>query len=99
MIVSAETLTWQPIETAPKDGTPVLLYRECAGWSVRGWGYWVDVKGIDGWVSHGFGDPPGNLGLGHPTHWMPLPEPPALSAARGTYSPQARGAQETQPQE
>lgn len=34
------------------------------------------VAGIDGWIPRGFTDPPGELGLGNPTHWMPLPSPP-----------------------
>ena len=68
---------WQPISTAPRDGTPILIARkdETFGW-VRGWATWVDVRGISGWLSHGFCEIPGNLGLAHPTHWMPLPEPP-----------------------
>lgn len=37
---------------------------------------WESVCGISGWLSRGFFNPPGELGLGHPTHWMPLPEPP-----------------------
>jgi hypothetical protein len=74
---------WQPIEKAPKDGTVILLYRDHAPWDVRGYGHWEDCGGgICGWVTNGFFDPPGNLGLAAPTHWMPLPEPPQLR--RGT---------------
>ena len=69
---------WQPIETAPKDGRTIIVFRNIHGWNVLGYAYWVDVRGIDGWVSNGFSDPPGNLGLGHPTHWMPLPTPPEV---------------------
>jgi hypothetical protein len=73
---------WQPIETAPRDGTPVLVCRDMGnpwGW-VRGWSRWVDVRGISGWLSHGMFDVPGDLGLGNPTHWQPLPvsPPPSL---------------------
>ena len=64
-------MDWQPIETAPKDGTSVLLWsveiREpvIGCWStahatIREW--WVDS-----WGPPGFDDP---------THWMPLPEGP-----------------------
>lgn len=68
---------WQPITTAPKDGTAVLLYRQCGIWRVRGYGRWEDGPGqISGWISYGFYEPPGNLGLAAPTHWMPLPDPP-----------------------
>lgn len=75
---------WQPIDTAPKDGTTVLLFRRLDPWNVIGYGRWISTKWrlkdgttpIEGWLSYGFDDPPGNLGLGGPTHWMPLPEPP-----------------------
>ena len=69
---------WQPIETAPKDGRKIFVAREMPpfGW-VLGWSYWEDVKGISGWISHGFQDPPGNLGLAAPTHWAPFLEPPS----------------------
>lgn len=70
---------WRPIETAPKDGRPVLLGRDMGdpwGW-VTGWGEWFDHNGISGWVTRGgFYEPPGVLGLGDPTHWAPLPTPP-----------------------
>ena len=61
---------WQPIETAPKDGTRVLAF--CRGeWHVMLWedgaGWAVRSDALDGFV-----------GIeGHdPTHWMHLPEPP-----------------------
>jgi hypothetical protein len=62
---------WRLIETAPKDGTPVLL-----GWEgvTSLWkGRWV--RGMR--RTHDRWDIPG-LGIGtlKPTHWMPLPEPP-----------------------
>lgn len=69
---------WQPIETAPKDGTPVIgLYDDVAVQC-----YWRLSKvhcAPDTWQAvtleqHGCGccasqDP-------DPTHWMPLPDPP-----------------------
>lgn len=61
---------WRPIDTAPKDGTRILLgcfsapkHRKMegtvavAGWSEAGWG-------------------PFNPLWWPPTHWMPLPTPP-----------------------
>lgn len=71
---------WQPIETAPKDGSVVL-------------GYWVaSLDGIDvtgdkcyaltlwmggEWVSADDCD----ISFADPTHWMPLPTPPQGGAA------------------
>lgn len=63
---------WQPIETAPKDGTPILVacpYSSgVAVENVR----WIDRPRARGWRFHNYGPA---LGV-QPTHWMPLPEPP-----------------------
>ena len=70
---------WRPIETAPMDGTTVIVGRDMGSFGfVRGYGRFEGKPGsfISGWVCNGFTDPPGNLGLGAPTHWMPLPAPP-----------------------
>lgn len=75
---------WRPIETAPKDGTIVLIYQPAGQWrpyrGIRGvvvcTGYWhqsgnaADSPGF--WVGKAYTKK-------RPTHWMPLPEPPALS--------------------
>ncbi len=63
---------WQPIETAPKDGTRVMLFR--AGRKICLGGYvtpsWALT--LEGWKnSHG--------NFFEPTHWMPLPLPPTNS--------------------
>jgi hypothetical protein len=66
---------WQPIETAPKDGTRILGYfPRNAGYASR-----LDVQPI-AWVGWG-GGVWETLGGGKPldseiTHWMPLPPPP-----------------------
>lgn len=67
---------WQPIETAPKDGTRILAFMVDRAEIRKGFPP-AELDGIDviywstihngGWVSHRFGSP---------THWMPLPEPP-----------------------
>lgn len=59
--------TWQPIETAPKDGTMVL-----ACWAGSGIHPIVSrwLKNSERWT-HPFNKP-----VNPPTHWMPLPEPP-----------------------
>lgn len=70
---------WQPIETAPRDGTYVLVGRDMGEpWGfVRGTGYYIgEGTRVAGWVCRGINDPPGEFGLGNPTHWCPLPEAP-----------------------
>ncbi len=82
-------MTWQPIKTAPKDGTSVLVYDYyLTDWEKQddgrykqtgdsGYG-WV-VARCDctyGWVIH---QRRWNIiKCVNPTHWMPLPEPPEI---------------------
>lgn len=58
-------MNWQPIETAPKDTTEILVYGDERIFLV----YWY----LDEWIN-------GDVTLGwaeiDPTHWMPLPSPP-----------------------
>ena len=61
---------WQPIETAPRDGTSVLLMTGLKDWldnDVPSVGWYSKMHG---WVGHGAS---GNI----PTNWMPLPTPPS----------------------
>ncbi len=62
---------WQPIETAPRDGRPVLLNR--AGSSLVHTGIYV-TAGNTGWWrdAHGY--------KCEPSSWRPLPPPPPRSA-------------------
>lgn len=75
---------WQPIETAPKDGTLILVYNGenegyCTGkhqigtasWEMAYSGY-TDDKRCE-WLSNACCDGVSNY---KPTHWMPLPKPP-----------------------
>lgn len=55
---------WQPIETAPNDGTPVLVYHINSGKAIA-----VYRHEAKEWSIFGGGQP-------NPTHWMPLPESP-----------------------
>ena len=59
---------WQPIETAPRDGTKVLVLNNCGSQLVA---RYED----DQWL--GF---PGHRNVHFPLiHWMPLPEPPSVA--------------------
>lgn len=70
--------TWQPIETAPRDGTEILLkiplqWEEPQGRIGSGdyvSAYWFDKSiwrnRLDHWIP-----------LYRPTHWMPLPKSPS----------------------
>ena len=56
---------WQPIETAPKDDTDVLVFSDNSIWIASFYhGIWWFEKNDD------------TVRLSKPTHWMPLPEPP-----------------------
>jgi hypothetical protein len=74
---------WQPIETAPKDGSTVLLAE--SGYTDVG--FWHDgsechgSRGGAGWFSE---DDRNNLLIArniHPEHWMPLPAAPSRDPA------------------
>lgn len=66
-------MEWQPIETAPKDGSEILLFcpddepQVVAGNYYRPAKCWMYADQLMNEVS-----PDGC----QPTHWMPLPEPP-----------------------
>lgn len=64
---------WQPIETAPRDGTRIIL-----AWGGRSVvGYYLDNSRTQypwqGWKVPSLEDHPG----GQPTDWQPFPAPPA----------------------
>lgn len=65
--MATETTTgWRPIETAPKDGTQILLLG--------------DRSVVNGSWNRGsaFFSPHWMGGIHEPTHWMPLPAPPEI---------------------
>jgi hypothetical protein len=64
-------MTWQPIETAPMD-EPILIP------PTKRLGMCVAMHhSRDGWVTE---TPSEWVPIYPPTHWMPLPEPPEVSA-------------------
>jgi hypothetical protein len=66
---------WQPIETAPKDGTSILLALEYQGKFFRYIAKWND--GLNCWLRDETGSAvfPKHM-QGWFSHWMPLPPPP-----------------------
>ena len=83
--VAAEREAWKPIETAPRDGTVILLGSRGGCWI----GKWLQIYG-SGYRPE---NPWSSLMLNHnhmgekwmqPTHWMPLPQPPrSAHSAKG----------------
>lgn len=80
---------WQPIETAPKDGTTIIAARFRRGQFVQA-AWWQ--KEFEAWVtsvrqmvmaagytidgqSHQLHSP----NIVEPTHWIPFPDPPAMN--------------------
>ena len=88
-------MTWEPIETAPMDGTAILVMRDI--WPGTDSGRADECNGHNTYVAAWWGKE-GSDSLGRwicymdsicdpecpvePTHWMPLPPPPILQ--RGT---------------
>jgi len=76
LVEAKAKLDWRPIETAPRDGTRVML-----GWPGGGvrYGFYLNNTNWKGWrgpsMELPFPSPP-------PTHWMPLPAPPKDAALR-----------------
>jgi len=81
-------MDWQPIETAPKDGTYILLWSERDGVGI---GCWAEIKykqweetedgqaqrlvGVNDY-SRFCGMASGGIDMRRPTFWMPLPQSP-----------------------
>ena len=74
---------WQPIETAPKDGTPIWLVEDGGPLGLliphQFVGYWRDDTR---YVAGGFWQVLTNEHGSNPTHWMLLPNPPSAAAIR-----------------
>lgn len=68
---------WRPIETAPKDGTAILLYCDDHVSAEFGSviGFWSEDDGGDWYASEAHSSPL-FWASDRPTHWQPLPEPP-----------------------
>lgn len=67
-------MSWQPIETAPRDGSHILMWFD----PFPAVGYWAECDEME---KGGFWCPSENLisdvvGEYQSTHWQPLPPPP-----------------------
>jgi hypothetical protein len=69
---------WMPIESAPKDGTWLLMYR-AIGVAQSRW-QWNVFGTEQEWGGDGWSYPEWD----QPTHWMPLPPPPLGEHAGGS---------------
>ena len=76
-------MTWQPIETAPKDNTAVIIAvpTEHKDGFIVGEAYFNPEQGGDWWwagTSSGdyYAGPIIEMNFWNPTHWQPLPPPP-----------------------
>jgi hypothetical protein len=80
---------WQPIEVAPKDGTPILASLGPFMYIVF-WSDHSDLKHDHPWWEQGHAEWENGKWIGYhehfyaasPTHWMPLPKPPALGGKK-----------------
>lgn len=78
------TMAWQPIETAPRDGTVILLRGKDGGAAEGSWTIWAGAHKERDKDPNWYEAPEPDMlisalaGFGHkaPTHWAPLPEPP-----------------------
>lgn len=86
-------LDWQPIETAPKDGTHLLVCDASRAYTAF-WGFGQNPPTVGHYFAQGW-----HLSVNHdgehseitPTHWMPLPSPPVARASRSeTKEPQPK---------
>jgi hypothetical protein len=78
----SEAGRWQPIETAPKDGSDVLVtYKQCDSWFVHN-AFWMDGEGVEpediGWWSYLLTEVSRTKldECCEPTHWRPTLPPP-----------------------
>jgi Protein of unknown function (DUF551) len=67
MSEDSEKSCWQSMETAPRDGTVISLWAAGAYYPECYFEYGRWVLGNGGWTAY----------IQHPTHWMPLPQPPS----------------------
>jgi len=68
---------WQPIETAPRDGTEIIGM-DAAGFIARTW-YFAPSSRTFGWLRMSRRPP---YPWWHPSDWRPMPPPPSAADVR-----------------
>lgn len=73
-----ENMEWQPIETAPRDGTTILItFKRIDGkWLIQAGFFKERSDGSVGWALYQVGRHWWSISNFEATHWMPLPDPP-----------------------
>lgn len=69
-----ELTEWRPMETAPRDGTKILLFRTLDRLVIVG--FWHD--GHDEWIDGEYIAP-----IAYPDFWLPISELPSLPGSEG----------------
>ncbi len=64
---------WLPMESAPKDGTRILIRHVALGHPPVYIGHWVDTPHYDSWEVAECAPDDATRFIEHPTGWMPLP--------------------------
>lgn len=86
-----ESETWQPIETAPKDGACILVWADGFEWPeiIRWYFYDPDIaeeEGVDGYWHYAEESMHDHFDWEHEvTHWRPLPAEPSTLNTGGTH--------------
>lgn len=78
---------WMPIESAPHDGSKVLLWLADEDFSVTGSWRVLDVGTEDEWAGFWLWEMDLGEDLHCPTHWQPLPKSPVTPLSQDTHSP------------
>jgi hypothetical protein len=67
---------WRDIETAPRDGTNIIVYRPNFD------GNYIPQVGTDYWMTRGVLEPTWGRSRKdcQPTHWQPFPSPPSVGS-------------------
>ena len=71
-------MNWKHFDSAPKDGSEIIVFREDAGVFTASFGEDDDITAGGCWFDSVGEDLTGDL----PTHWQPLPAPPIPAAAK-----------------